>query len=49
MASKIICNNITDFWEKVRSLNNCKPSLPCSVEGVSGEENVAEIEDIFPS
>lgn len=27
----------------MRSLNNCKPSLPCTVEGVSGVDNVAEL------
>lgn len=43
MASKMMSNNITDFWKEVRSLNNCKSSLPCTVEGVSGEDNVVEI------
>lgn len=43
MASKMMSNNITSFWKEVRSLNNCKSSLPCTVEAVSREDNVAEL------
>ena len=43
MASKMMSNNINYFWKEVRSLNNCKSSLPSTVEGVSGENNVAEL------
>ena len=43
MASKIMCNNVTDFWKEVRTLNNCKPSLPCNVEGTSGTDNIAAL------
>ena len=43
MANKMMCNNATDFWKEVRALNNCKPSLQCNVEGISGTENIAAL------
>ena len=43
MARKMMSNNMTDFWKEVRSLNSCKSSLPSTVEGVSGEDNIAEL------
>ena len=43
MPNKMMCNNATDFWKEVRALNNCKPSLPCDVEGISGTENIAAL------
>ena len=43
MAKKLLSNNATDFWKEVRVLNNCKAPLPCSVGGVSGTSNIAEV------
>lgn len=38
-ANKLMGNNI--FRKEVRFPNNCKPSPPCIVERVSGEDNVS--------
>lgn len=43
MANKMFCNNISDFWKVVRSLNCSQPSLPCTVEGISGEDNIVTL------
>lgn len=43
MAKKLIGSNVNDFWKEVRVLNNCKTSLPCTVEGISGPEEIAEV------
>ncbi|XP_042079355.1 uncharacterized protein LOC121814967 [Haplochromis burtoni] len=39
----MLCNNTADFWKEVKALNNCKPSLPSTVEGVSGADNIAAL------
>ncbi|XP_058650707.1 uncharacterized protein LOC131551670 [Onychostoma macrolepis] len=41
MAMKL--HNITDFWKEVRTFNSCRVSLPCTLDGVSEAENIAEL------
>ena len=43
MAKKLLDNNVVEFWKEVRVLNNCKASLPCTVDGTSGSHNIAEL------
>ena len=43
IANNLMCNNVTDFWKAATALNSCKPSLPCTVEGVSGADSIAEL------
>ena len=43
MANKLLSNNVVDFWKEVRVLNNSKASLPCTVDGTSGTQNIAEV------
>ena len=43
MAEKLLCNNLTDLWKEVRALNRGNTSLPCTIEGVSGADNIAEL------
>ncbi len=43
LAKKLLHNNVTGFWKEVRALNNSKTTLPCTVEGISGTDNIAEL------
>lgn len=43
MARKLVSNSNNDFWKEVKHINGHKPSLPCSVDGVSGAGNIAEL------
>ncbi len=43
MAKKLHGNNAVDFWKEVRVLNKCKTSLPCTVGGISGTDNIVEL------
>ncbi len=43
MAMKLLNHIISDFWKEVRTLNSCRVSLPCTLDGVSGAENIAEL------
>lgn len=43
MAKKLLNKNITDFLKEVRILNNCRISIPCTVDGVSGADNIVEL------
>ena len=43
MAEKLLGNNVTGFWKEVRALNRSNTLLPCTVEGVSGTDNIAEL------
>lgn len=43
LAEKLLRNNVTDFWKEVRALNRGNTVLPCTIEGVSGADNVAEL------
>ena len=43
MAKKPLNNTNKDFWKEVKRINNCKPSLPYTVDGVSGARAIAEL------
>ena len=43
MAKKLLNNTYKDFWKEVKHINNCKPSLPYTVDGVSGASAIAEL------
>ncbi len=43
MAENLLCNNMNAFWKDVRSIHRSNVTLPCSIEGVSGAENIAEL------
>lgn len=43
LAKKLSHNNVTGFWKEVRVLNNSKTSSPCTMEGISGTDNIAEL------
>lgn len=43
MAEKLLCNNVTDLWKDVRVINKGKTFLTCTIEGVSGADNIAEL------
>lgn len=43
MAKKFLNNNITDFLKEVRTLNNSRISIPCTVDGVSGADSIVEL------
>ena len=34
---------LRSFWKDVRLMNNCRTPLPCSIDGVSGDANIAGI------
>ncbi len=41
MVENVLCNNVNAFWKDVRSIN--RSNVTCSIEGVSGAENIAEL------
>jgi len=43
LAEKLLCNNTTDFWKEGRAKNKVNNLLPCTIEGVSGADNIAEL------
>ena len=43
LANNLMQNNITSFWKEVKSLNNCKTPLPTNIDGVVGEQNIADL------
>ena len=43
MAAKLLGNNVTGFWKEVRTMNRHNAVLPCNMEGVTGENNIAEL------
>lgn len=43
MARKLQLNDICEFWKEVKIINNSKIPLPCSINGVSGDENIAAL------
>ncbi len=43
LAENLLCNNVNAFWKDVRSINRSIVTLPCSIEGVSGVENIVEL------
>ena len=43
LANKLAQGKPGEFWKDVRLMNNCRTPLPCSIDGVSGDANIAGI------
>ncbi len=44
LAKKLQNNNLNDFfWKEIKSMNNCKTSLPTNISGVSGSEEITQM------
>ena len=43
MARKLHQNDVQEFWNEVKVINNSKMPLPSTVNGVSGDGNIAEL------
>ena len=41
LANKLAQGKPDEFWKDVRLMNNCRTPLPCSIDGVSGDANIA--------
>ena len=35
--------DVDSFWKETKSLNNCKTPLPTNIDGVVGEQNIANL------
>jgi hypothetical protein len=43
MADYLLKNNITNFWNEVKTLNRTKTALPCNIEGVTAPEDIVDL------
>ena len=43
LARKMMNHRPDTFWKEIKMLNNTKTSLPSSIDGVSGSEDIAEM------
>ena len=43
LANKLAQGKPGEFWKDVRLMNNCRTPLPCSIDGVSGDANIAGV------
>ena len=43
LAKKLEKNNVNDFWKEIKMMNNCKTSLPSSIDGVSGSDEISQL------
>ena len=43
LAEKLLGCNVTGFWKEVKALNRGSALLPCTIEGVAGADNIAEL------
>ena len=43
LANKLAQGKPDEFWKDVRLMNNCRTPLPCSIDGVSGDANIAGV------
>lgn len=43
MAENLLNNSVNDFWKDVKVVHRNSLSLPCSMEGVYGAENIVEL------
>ena len=43
MAKKLENENYNEFWKEVKVDNNSKVPLPCSIDGVSGRKEIADL------
>lgn len=45
IAENLLGNNVTDFWKEVKAINRAKAALPHHIEGVSGADNIAKLNE----
>ena len=43
LARKLQKNNFNDFWKEIKTINNCKKSLPSNIDGVSGPDEISQL------
>lgn len=43
LAWKLQNNNVNDFWKEIKTINNCKISLPSNIDGVSGPDEISQL------
>ena len=43
LANKLAQGKPDEFWKDVRLMNTCRTPLPCSIDGVSGDANIAGV------
>ena len=43
LANKLAQGKPDEVWKDVRLMNNCRTPLPCSIDGVSGDANIAGV------
>ena len=40
LLKKLLCKNDKAFWKEIKLMNNSKLSLPNSIDGVTGSNNI---------
>ena len=43
LGNKLADSDSRDFWKEIKDVNNAKMPLPTSIEGVTGESNIASL------
>ena len=43
LGNKLADSDSWDFWKEIKGVNNAKMPLPTSIEGVTGESNIASL------
>ena len=43
LGNKLADSDSRDFWKEIKGVNNAKMPLPTSIEGVTGESNIASL------
>ena len=43
LGNKLADRDRRDFWKEIKGVNNAKMPLPTSIEGVTGESNIASV------
>ena len=43
LARELQKNNLNDFWKEIKTINNCKKSLPSNIDGVSGPDEISQL------
>ena len=42
-AKKLQKKNVHEFWKKIKTINNCKKSLPSNIDDVSGPDEMSQL------
>ena len=43
IANKLLSKKKNDFWKEIKRVNNHKPTLTTTLNGVTGEQNIANV------